>query len=122
MKPSDQDTIRTAVRERYGEIARSPSACGCSSAGCCSAPNTGEARKPDQAARPSLNGHANELIAIGTSVGVHCQPCLKFHVAKAKKMGISDDEIREAIAVGHMVEKGASSAMREFSNGVLENA
>jgi arsenate reductase len=28
----------------------------------------------------------------------------------------------DAVKIGHMVEKGASAAMREFSNGVLEHA
>jgi AhpD family alkylhydroperoxidase len=61
-----------------------------------------------------------ELIALGASVGAHCQPCLTYHVAKAKEMGIGEDEIREAIAVGHMVEKGAMSAMRQFSAGIFD--
>jgi len=66
-----------------------------------------------------MNEQTKELIAIGTSVGAHCQPCLTYHVNKAKEMGIADDDIREAITIGHMVEKGAMSAMREFSKGVL---
>jgi len=61
-----------------------------------------------------------ELIAMGASVGAHCQPCLTYHVAKAKELGIEEREIREAIAVGQMVEKGALSAMREFAAGVFD--
>ncbi|MDZ7860370.1 MAG: carboxymuconolactone decarboxylase family protein [Candidatus Krumholzibacteriota bacterium] len=68
-----------------------------------------------------MDEKTKELIAVGTSVGAHCQPCLTYHVAKAKELGIGEDEIREAIAVGHMVEKGAMSAMREFSKGILDN-
>ena len=60
-----------------------------------------------------------ELIAIGASVGAHCQPCLTYHVGKAKEKGVAEDEIREAIAVGHMVEKGAVSAMKTFAAGVF---
>ena len=61
-----------------------------------------------------------ELIAVGASVGAHCQPCLSHHVAKAKEMGIEEAEIREAITIGHMVEKGAMSAMRSFSATVFD--
>lgn len=61
-----------------------------------------------------------ELVAVGASVGAHCQPCLSYHVAKAKELGIQDEEIREAIAVGHMVEKGAMSAMRQFAGEVFD--
>ena len=61
-----------------------------------------------------------ELIAIGASVGAHCQPCLSYHVNKAKELGIDEAEIREAIKVGQMVEKGALSAMRTFADGVFD--
>ena len=66
-----------------------------------------------------MDEKTKELIAVGTSVGAHCQPCLTYHVAKAKEMGIAEDEIREAIAVGHMVEKGAMAAMKQFSAGIF---
>lgn len=68
-----------------------------------------------------MDEKTKELIAVGSSVGAHCQPCLTYHVNKAKEIGIDEDEIREAIAVGHMVEKGAMSAMREFSKEILDN-
>ena len=66
-----------------------------------------------------MDDKTKELIAVGASVGAHCQPCLDYHVAKAREMGIGDDDIREAIGMGHMVEKGAMAAMRDFSAGVL---
>lgn len=55
-----------------------------------------------------------ELIAVGASVAVHCRPCLTCHLRKAREMGIDEQNIREAIEVGQMVEKGAASAMRDF--------
>jgi AhpD family alkylhydroperoxidase len=60
-----------------------------------------------------------EMIAIGASIGAHCQPCLEYHVGKGRAAGLSEGEIREAIAVGHMVEKGSMTAMKQFSDGVL---
>ena len=68
----------------------------------------------------AMDEKVKELIAVGASVGAHCQPCLTFHVAKAKEIGIEEAEIREAIAIGHMVEKGAMSAMRSFSATVFD--
>ncbi len=67
-----------------------------------------------------MDDKTKEMIAIGASVGAHCQPCLEYHVSKAREAGLTDDEIREAIAVGHMVEKGAMAAMKQFSAGVLD--
>ncbi len=67
-----------------------------------------------------MDEKTKELIAVGASVGAHCQPCLSYHVGKAKELGIDGAEIREAMAVGHMVEKGAMAAMKQFSAGVFE--
>jgi AhpD family alkylhydroperoxidase len=67
-----------------------------------------------------MDERTKELIAIGASVGAHCQPCLTYHVEKARELGIDDEQIRAAIETGHMVEKGAMSAMRKFSVSVLD--
>lgn len=62
-----------------------------------------------------LDARVTELVAIGASIAGHCQPCLAYHVAKAKELGVADEHIQAAMAVGHRVEKGAMSAMREFA-------
>ena len=51
-----------------------------------------------------------ELIAVGASVTANCVPCFKFHFAKARKEGATDDDIREAVRVGRMVRKGAAKS------------
>lgn len=61
-----------------------------------------------------------ELIAIGASVGAHCQPCLTYHVSKARELGLDGELIRVALDMGHTVEKGSMAAMREFTKGVLD--
>ena len=67
-----------------------------------------------------IDERTKELIAIGTSIGAHCQPCLAYHVGKAKELGLDDDAIRAAIEVGHMVEKGSMVAMRDYAKGVFD--
>ena len=69
-----------------------------------------------------MDERTKELIAIGASVGAHCQPCLTYHVEKARELGIDDEDIRLAIETGHMVEKGAMSAMKKFSASILDAA
>lgn len=66
-----------------------------------------------------MDERTKELIAIGASVGAHCQPCLTYHIEKAREMGLAEEDIRAAIDTGHMVEKGAMSAMRKFSAAVV---
>jgi AhpD family alkylhydroperoxidase len=65
------------------------------------------ASKPGQTLTPRLK----ELIAVGASVTAHCQLCLTYHVAKAKEMGIDDQEIREAVNVGHQKEPRRASPL-----------
>lgn len=61
-----------------------------------------------------MNEQTKELIALGASVAAHCQPCLKYHYAKARELGLSAEDIQAAIAIGHQVESGARKAMSDF--------
>ena len=40
-----------------------------------------------------------ELIAVALSLAVHCVPCAKIHLRKAKEMGIGDAELEEAASI-----------------------
>ena len=61
-----------------------------------------------------LDANIKELIAIGASVSANCQPCVKYHVGKAREMKIDETEIQQAVDVGQMVRKGAASQMDEL--------
>ncbi len=67
-----------------------------------------------------IDEKTKELIAIGASVSTHCQPCLEYHVAKAREAGVCDDFIADAISVGRMVGKGASAKMDKFSVALMK--
>ncbi len=58
-----------------------------------------------------LEKRIKELIAVGASVTANCQPCLEYHVGKARENGSNESEIREAIETGKLVRKGAASKM-----------
>lgn len=66
-----------------------------------------------------MDDKIRELIAIGASVAAHCQPCLEYHVGKSRELGIVEEEIAEAVQVGHRVARGAEQAMREFAAEVV---
>lgn len=67
-----------------------------------------------------MNASVKELVAIGASVGAHCQPCLEYHIKAAIVLGVTEEEIRQAVTVGHTVEKGAMAAMKKFSATAVE--
>ena len=66
-----------------------------------------------------MDERIKELIAIGASVTANCQPCLVYHVDKARQHGVCDDEIAAAVKVGKMVRKGSSHKMDEHIDAVL---
>lgn len=67
-----------------------------------------------------MDNRIKELSAVGASVTANCQPCLKYHVAKAQESGAAEQEIKDAIAVAKMVRNGAMGKMDQFIPTVLE--
>lgn len=51
------------------------------------------------------------LIAIGASVASNCEPCLAYHISKAREAGTDDSEVRTAIDVAKAVRNGAMKTM-----------
>jgi AhpD family alkylhydroperoxidase len=60
-----------------------------------------------------------ELIAIGASVTAHCQPCFTYHQNRAKELGISEGKIKNAVAVGESLQRGADSFMSRHVRAAL---
>jgi AhpD family alkylhydroperoxidase len=58
------------------------------------------------------------LIAVGASITANCQPCLKTAVTQAKVAEVDDRDIREAIAIGRIVRRGATGKMDKFASSV----
>jgi len=54
-----------------------------------------------QVNRPAgLDAYTKQAIAIALSVAQRCEPCIKSHIAKARKKGFSEEEIDEAAWMG----------------------
>ena len=48
--------------------------------------------------RPGLiDARAKKLMAIALSLLSKCEPCVKIHVEEARKLGVSEEEITEAV-------------------------
>lgn len=79
----------------------------------------GSSCQPDKE-QQGLDEKTRELIAIGAAIGAHCQPCLTYHVEKARELGVEDESIAAAVEIGHQVERGATNAMKKFSAELLQ--
>ena len=51
----------------------------------------------------ALDPKTRELIALGVAAQIPCEYCTHAHTARLQKMGASDAEIREAIAMAGMI-------------------
>jgi AhpD family alkylhydroperoxidase len=61
----------------------------------------------------TLSPRERELVAIGASLASHCVPCIAYHVAKAKKLGLTEAQIDEAVALADKVRQVPARAVLE---------
>ena len=60
-----------------------------------------------------------EMIAIGASVTANCIPCIQYHFAKAREVGVTNAEIKAAVLIGRAVRKGAAHKWDEEVGSLL---
>jgi len=59
-----------------------------------------------------LDKKFKELIALGISIAIRCEPCMLRHLSEAVKMGSSIDEIVEVLEIAVVMGGGPSLAYR----------
>jgi AhpD family alkylhydroperoxidase len=60
-----------------------------------------------------------ELVALGAALACNCGPCLHYHYREAKKLGISDDDIRSAFDMAAAVKQTPARNAQELSERLL---
>jgi len=61
-----------------------------------------------------------ELVAIGAAIGSNCIPCVEYHIGAGKQLGISDEEIRAAIALADKVRRAPARKVLEAAKAATE--
>jgi AhpD family alkylhydroperoxidase len=61
-----------------------------------------------------------ELIAVGISVVINCEPCMEWHISEALRTGAAEEQVIEAIEVGMEMGGGPATASARFAMKVLE--
>jgi 4-carboxymuconolactone decarboxylase len=77
-----------------------------------------------------LNDRERSLVALGAALASNCVPCIEYHVPGAKKVGLSDREIDEALQIADKVRQvpartvleTALARIEESGNDVAETA
>ncbi len=60
---------------------------------------------------PVLSEKEQEIIAVGASIASGCLPCTKFHLRVAANVGVTEAEIRQAVADAVRVRREATERM-----------
>lgn len=56
-----------------------------------------------------------ELVAIGAAIAANCEPCLKYHFSRARKLGASKKDIALAVAMAETVKAAPAKAIHELA-------
>lgn len=64
------------------------------------------------AGEPSIYTEAvQELVAIGAAIASNCEPCFKFHFDKARKLGVSKEDMLRAVRTAQSVKESPAMAV-----------
>ena len=67
-----------------------------------------------------LSRRERELTAIGAAIASNCVPCIEYHILQARKMGLSDSQIREAVKLADKVRRVPSDKVLQTAYALLE--
>ena len=56
-----------------------------------------------------------ELVGIAASIAGHCRPCFHYHYGKARELGISAEDMDQAIDLAMRISASGDAKMLEFA-------
>ncbi len=56
-----------------------------------------------------------ELVAIGAAIAANCEPCFRHHFDKARKLGVSKEDMARAVTTAQMVKESPARAVLELA-------
>jgi len=66
-----------------------------------------------------LSTRERELTAIGAAIGSNCVPCIEYHIPQAKKAGLSDSQLLEAVRLADKVRQVPARNVLETARVLL---
>jgi AhpD family alkylhydroperoxidase len=68
----------------------------------------------------TLSPREQELTAIGAAIASNCVPCIEYHIPQARKVGLSDSQILEAVELADKVRKVPADKVIQTARALLE--
>jgi len=63
-----------------------------------------------------------ELVALGAALGSNCMPCIEHHISEARKAGLTDPQISEAIQLADKIRKVPAAKVLDAALQMLGEA
>lgn len=57
-----------------------------------------------------------ELVALGAALASNCIPCIEYHIPEARKVGLTEGQLREAIALAEKIRQVPARKVLEVAN------
>jgi AhpD family alkylhydroperoxidase len=61
-----------------------------------------------------------ELVAIGAAIASNCEPCFRFHYDRARKLGVSKEDMARAVATAKQVKESPARSVLELAHKYLD--
>ncbi len=66
-----------------------------------------------------LAAKERELVALGAAIASNCVPCIEHHVPEAKKAGLTEAQIRQAVRLADRVKQVPAGKVLSVALGLL---
>ncbi len=62
-----------------------------------------------------------ELVAIGAAIASNCEPCFRSHYDRARKLGVSKEDMARAVATAKQVKESPARSVLELAHKYLDD-
>lgn len=67
-----------------------------------------------------MDAKTKELVGIAAAVAGHCMKCFSYHYNEAKKLGIKNTDIEEAVEFAKSIRVAGDSGIDEFVGKIMK--
>ncbi len=69
-----------------------------------------------------LTRKEHELVALGAAVASNCIPCIEYHIPEARKAGLTETQILEAVELADKIKQVPARKVLDAAESLLNSA
>ena len=63
----------------------------------------------------------DELVAVSAAVASNCEPCLEYHVGRARELGVMDEDLVRAVQTARAVKAAPARNVAKLAGALLQD-